>query len=107
MARRYFVYVIELDSAVRQIVKFRNANPKMKSFTKCYYVGSSVRPPDERFDQHKEGYKSNRYVRKFGLKLRPDLFDRYNPIPTRSDAEQLEEYLAARLRGQGFGVWQG
>jgi len=107
MAKRYFVYVIELDSAVRQLNRFRNANPSMKALTDCFYVGSSIRPPDERFDQHKKGYKSNRYARKFGLKLRPDIFEQYNPIPSRKDAEELEEYLASRLRKQGYGVWQG
>jgi len=108
MAKRlYFVYVIELDPAVRQINRFRQANPRLQPTMPCFYVGSSTRTPDERFDQHKQGYKSNRYARKFGLKLRPDLFEAYNPIPSRSDALELEEYLANRLRSRGHGVWQG
>ncbi len=107
MPRRFFVYVIELEIAVGQIRKFRKANPDRRAGASCFYVGSSFQTPDNRFDQHKQGYKSNRYARKFGLKLRPDLFDRYNPVPTRKDALELEEYLAERLRGEGFGVWQG
>jgi len=107
MKRQYFVYVIELDRAVRQIRKFRDANPEMKALTPCVYVGSSTRTPDQRFDQHKEGYKSNRYAKKFGLRLLPDLFAPYNPIPSRADALELEEYLADRLRKMGYGVWQG
>jgi len=107
MKRQYHVYVIELDPAVRQIRKFRDTNPDMRALTPCVYVGSSTRTPDERFDQHKEGYKANRYARKYGLKLRPDLFEAYNPIPSRADAEELEEYLADRLRKMGYGVWQG
>jgi len=31
----------------------------------------------------------------------------YNPAPSRLDAEELESYLADRLRSQGYGVWQG
>jgi len=107
MRGRYFVYVIELDPAVRHIGRFRKANPKMSAGATCFYVGSSTRTPDERFDQHKQGYKSNRYARKFGLHLRPELSEQYNPIPTRKDAVELEEYLANRLRSKGFGVWQG
>ncbi len=107
MPRRFFVYVIELEAAVKQIRKFRKANPDMRAGASCFYVGSSFQAPDNRFDQHKQGYKSNRYARKFGVKLRPDLFDRYNPIPSRKDALELEVYLAERLRGEGFGVWQG
>lgn len=107
MARSYYVYVIELDAAVREVKRFRRANPGLSAGAECFYVGSSVREPMLRFDQHKEGYKSNRYARKYGLRLRPDLFEQYNPIPTRKDAVELEEYLADRLRARGFGVWQG
>lgn len=79
----------------------------MKALSPCFYVGSTWRTPDERFDQHKQGYKANRYAKKFGLRLRPDLFEQYNPIPSRKDAEDLEVYLANRLRKMGSGVWQG
>lgn len=79
----------------------------MTASAECFYVGSSFQTPDNRFDQHKQGYKSNRYARKFGLKLRPDLYQKYNPIPSRKDALELECYLADRLRKQGYGVWQG
>jgi len=106
MPRRYHVYVIELDPAVTGRRRFREANPRMKPGREPFYVGSSVQTPDARFDQHKQGYKGNRYVREFGLRLRPDLFEQYNPIPSRADALELEEYLAARLRSKGHGVWQ-
>ena len=104
---KYSVYVIELDPAVRQVQKFRNRNPRMNPLIPCFYVGSTWQTPDQRFDQHKQGYKSNRYAKRFGLQLRPDIFESYNPIPSRKDAEELEEYLANRLRAQGHGVWQG
>jgi hypothetical protein len=41
----------------------------------------------------------------YGIKLRPDLYEKYNPIPTRKDAEEIEEMLGEKLRSQGFGVW--
>lgn len=107
MARVYHVYVIELDSAVSTKRRFRAANPGMTSGAACFYVGSTFRSPTLRFDQHKEGYKSNKYAREFGLRLRPDLFEPYNPIPSREDALELEAYLADRLRSKGYGVWQG
>lgn len=71
------------------------------------YVGSSFKSPDERFDQHKEGYRSNRFAREFGSRLLPEVFEQYNPIPSRAEAEELEAYLAGRLRKKGWGVWQG
>jgi len=107
MPRKYYVYVIEMDVAVRQNKRFRKANPKMLVRTDNVYVGSSIRPPDHRFEQHKQGYKSNFFVRKHGECLRPDLYEKYNPIPSRKEAEELEVYLAERLRDLGLGVWQG
>jgi hypothetical protein len=56
-------------------------------------------------EQHKEGYKSNVYAKNFGLVLRPDLFEKYNPIPTRKDAEEIEAMLARQLQEKGYGVW--
>ena len=53
----------------------------------------------------KEGYKSNSYARRFGIKLVPEFYEKYNPIPTRKDAEELEEYVAVNLRKERFGVW--
>ena len=58
-----------------------------------------------RFKQHKEGYKSNTFARRFGLKLVPKLYEKYNPIPSRKDAEELEQYLANKLKKELYGVW--
>ena len=101
----YYVYVIELDPAVADLQKFRSKNPKYIKGNGCVYVGQSSRKPEIRFEQHKEGYKSNKYAKRFGLKLRPDLFEKYNPIPTRKDAEAIEAMVGKNLRERGIGVW--
>ncbi|MDP7028480.1 MAG: GIY-YIG nuclease family protein, partial [Candidatus Marinimicrobia bacterium] len=72
---------------------------------RCFYVGQSAKKPEVRFRQHKEGYKSNSFAKKFGLKLVPEFYEKYNPIPTRKDAEELEAYVAKKLRGKRYGVW--
>ena len=69
---KYFVYVIELDSKVAEHKKFRLNNPRYIKGNGCLYVGQSSRPPKVRFEQHKEGYKSNKYAKIYGLRLRPD-----------------------------------
>ena len=102
---RYYVYVIELDSKVADVRKFRQKNPKYVKGNGCVYVGQSSRKPSLRFEQHKEGYKSNQYVKVYGVRLRPDLYEKYNPIPTRIDAEEIEEMLGKELRKKGIGVW--
>ncbi|MBT3478334.1 MAG: GIY-YIG nuclease family protein [Candidatus Marinimicrobia bacterium] len=103
--KHYYVYVIELDPAVADIKKFRSKNPNYMTGNGCVYVGQSSRKPEVRFEQHKEGYKSNTYAKRFGLKLRPDFYEKYNPIPSRKDAEAIEEMLGEELRSRGFGVW--
>ena len=103
--KKYYVYVIELDQVVADKRKFRIKNTKYIWGNNCVYVGQTTRKPLLRFEQHKEGYKSNKYAKHYGLKLRPDLYEEYNPIPTRKDAEEIEEMLAEELRNQGFGVW--
>jgi ribosomal protein L36 len=105
VARQYYVYVIGLEDSVGKSRRFRAANPGYRSGRPCVYVGSTARSPEERFEQHLNGSRSNRFVRKYGLALLPTLYDRYNPIPSRPEAEELERYLAERLRNSGFGVW--
>ena len=102
---KYYVYVIELDNKVADLRKFRAKNPKYIKGNGCVYVGQSSKKPEVRFEQHKEGYKANKYAKKFGLKLRPDLYEKYNPIPTRKDALDIEKMLSLRLRASGIGVW--
>lgn len=102
---QYYVYVIELEPEVANLRKFREKNPNYIKGNGCFYIGQSSRLPELRFEQHKEGYKSNKYAKYYGKKLRPDLFKKYNPIPTRKDALSMEEYLGKKLRAKGAGVW--
>ena len=102
---KYYLYVIELDKDVGKSAKFRKQNPNFRIGSRCFYVGQSARAPMLRLKQHKEGYKSNIFARRFGIKLVPELYEKYNPIPTRKDAEELEEYLANKLRKERYGVW--
>ena len=101
----YSVYVIELDKEVLQSRKFRKRNPHMNPRLVCFYVGQTNHDPIVRFKQHKIGYKSNRFVKKYGLRLIPRKFKKYNPIKTREEAEKIEQRLANKLRAKGHGVW--
>ena len=101
----YYVYVIQLDKEVIKSNKFKRYNPDINPNLPCYYVGQSCHPPETRFWQHKKGYKSNKFAKKYGLGLCPKLYDNYNPISTRKKAEIIEEKLAENLRIKGHGVW--
>jgi len=61
--------------------------------------------PDLRFDKHKAGIQANRYVQQFGLRLLPELYEVYNPMPYEG-ARAMEVELAIALQEEGFGVWQ-
>ncbi|HOD19701.1 MAG TPA: GIY-YIG nuclease family protein [Candidatus Fermentibacter daniensis] len=103
----YNLYVIELDPRVLIYRKFRDANPDRREDKPCVYVGSTALTPEERFIQHKNGTRSNRYARRFGVRLRPRLYKNYQGIATRKLAELKEKRLAERLRKRGYAVWYG
>lgn len=64
------------------------------------YVGQTSRDPDLRFDQHKAGYKASGAVRRFGIRLLPDLVAHLNPLG-RWEALDLEAGLADVFRNAG------
>ena len=97
--------MIELDKEVIKSKKFRNQNPNFNPNKVCYYVGQTAHCPDVRFKQHKLGYKSNSYVRKYGLSLCKRKYKKFNPIKTREKAEKIERELTEKLRRKGHGVW--
>jgi hypothetical protein len=100
------VYVVELDAAVLKFARFRAHNPDYREGMPCVYVGMTGLPPGERFQNHKAGVKANRYVRDFGLRLLPELYECFNPMPYGA-AQAMEAELAEDLRAQGYAVWQG
>lgn len=99
------VYVVELSSDVLGEPAFRKANPDYVFGQPCVYVGMTGLSPDVRFDKHKAGIQSNRFVERYGLHLVPSLYERYNPMPY-DGACAMEVELAIGLREEGFGVWQ-
>ena len=101
----YNVYVIELDKEVLTSKKFKIKNPNMNPKKACFYVGQTIRDPQTRFKQHKQGYKSNRFAKRYGLRLVPQIYSKFNPISKRKDAEYLEEWITEKLREKGHGVW--
>jgi len=102
---RHHVYVIELDPAVLTHPKFRKANPNHQSRKPALYVGMTGLDPETRFERHKYGVKDNSYVRRYGVKLRPDLYAGLNPLPY-GEAQHMERVLARELRNDGYAVWQ-
>ena len=111
---RYQVYVIELSKKVfTENTKFRLANPQFNGVLECLYVGMTSKTPAERFKQHKSGYVNRKglklsanIVEKYGIYLRPSLYDHINlKVMNRQEALLMEEKLALELRRKGYAVW--
>lgn len=102
---QYSVYVIELAPEVWNIARFRRCNPNYILGKPFVYVGMTGLDVYQRFDKHKSGIQSNRYVRDFGLGLLPQLYEMYNPMPYEG-ARDMEVELGIGLREPGYGVWQ-
>jgi hypothetical protein len=100
------VYVILLDNGVAKHPSVRRMNPKRDPTKPCVYVGMSGLPPEHRFENHKHGYKSAWPVRKYALRLMPELYEHLNPMPFEA-AAQMEIDLAEDLRNAGYTVTGG
>jgi hypothetical protein len=107
----YCVYVIELDKVFAQTRKARRANPDARPDKPCIYVGYTSRTPEIRFYQHINGARNQRgrlfcpVVKDHGIRLRPRLYQRYNPIATKEEAMAKENELTAKYRHRGYTVW--
>lgn len=106
------VYVIELSRKVfTEDRKFREANPQYNGVLECLYVGQTSKTPQQRFLQHKTGYRnakghklSANIVQKYGRYLRPSLYQHIGPL-SREEALEVEKGLALELRRKGYAVW--
>jgi hypothetical protein len=101
---RHSIYAIELDRAVLKKRAFRERNPGATAGV-CLYVGVTGLTPAARFERHRSGTQSGRFVRTHGRRLRLDLVEGFSRLPYRV-AAAMEPRLAAWLRAQGFAVWQ-
>ena len=100
------VYVVLLDPAAGKLRKFRAANPNRDPKKPCVYVGMTGLDPQTRLANHRAGIKAASVVRKYGIRLLPELYDHLNPMPFAAAAE-MEKDLAEDLRRVGFTVTGG
>ena len=100
------VYVVLLSKAALKDLSILRRTPARDPSKPAVYVGMTGLPVDHRFENHKNGYKSSRLVRKYGVRLLPELFEHLNPMPY-EHAVQMEKDLADDLRAQGYAVCGG
>jgi hypothetical protein len=100
------VYVILLEPAALQHPSILRLNPNRDPAKPCVYVGMTGLAVQDRFQNHKEGQKSAWIVKKYGLRLMPELYEFLNPMPFEA-AAQMEKDLAEDLRAEGCTVAGG
>lgn len=100
------VYVVLLDPAAGKLRKVRAENPDRIPKKPCIYVGMTGLTPQERFTNHKAGIKAASVVKRYGLRLLPELYRHLNPMPYDAAAE-MEKDLAEDLRRAGYTVTGG
>ena len=101
----YSVYVIELRPRVLEKKAFAGKNADRREDKPCLYVGQTAKSPEERFAQHRNGVRSSRIVKEYGVRLRPRPYANGGPFETRAESERAEAKLAEKLRRRGFAVW--
>jgi hypothetical protein len=100
------VYVVLLAPAVGKLRKVRLLNPSRDSKKHCVYVGLTGLTPEERFVNHQQGVKSSLFVKRYGIRLLPELYTHLNPMPYEA-AAQMEKDLTDDLRRAGYTVVGG
>lgn len=100
------MYVVLLDQKAAKDRKVLHANPKRDKNKPCLYVGMTGLSPEERFQNHKSGIKSARIVQRFGIRLLPEFYECFNPMPF-DVATKMEFELAVELRDSGYTVTGG
>ena len=100
------VYVVLLEPAAAKLRAVRTANPNRDTRKPCVYVGMSGLDPKERFANHKAGIKAASVVKRYGIRLLPELYEHLNPMPFEA-AARMEVDLAEDLRRAGYTVTGG
>lgn len=105
-AHHHCVYVVLLAKEAAKSPVLRRENPNRDPAKPCVYVGMTGLSPDERFANHKSGRKAAAVVHKHGVRLLPELYEVFNPMPF-DVAVAMEQELAEDLRRQGYTVAGG
>ena len=100
------VYVVLLDPKVAGHPSVLRLNPQRDPAKPCLYVGMTGLDPAERFQNHKAGHKAAWTVKRYGIRLLPELYECFNPMPFHIAAE-MEQGLAEDLRREGYTVTGG
>ena len=91
----HHVYVVLLSRDVLHESRFVKCNPDYDPVKPCVYVGMTGLNPDDRFDKHKAGIRSNRFVKMYGQRLLPEGWVDYARTATWQQEDCLDDPYGA------------
>lgn len=103
----HYVYVVQLNLTILDSRKPSYSPPREINPSKIVYVGITGRTPEERFEQHKKGYKASRAVKYYGIKLLPNLYDEFNPMSYDAAKDKEKKYAEELAIERGYVVYGG
>lgn len=108
------LYVFELNEKVKLDQYYLKQNPNWDNIKPAFYVGQTAKSREERYAQHLRGEKSNRFMKKYGIKP----FSRANKTHTMNailgvpvdnlryyQALYYESKLTVLLKEKGYGAY--
>lgn len=66
--QNYRVYAFQLSESIKDEVSFLNHNPNMDKNKPAFYVGQTSKSREERHNEHINGIRANKFMKKFGIK---------------------------------------
>ena len=71
------------------------------------YVGQTAFSKEKRFENHKNGHKGSKWVKKYGIDINEELCESYPQVRTLQEAEYVEAKAASHLEEDGWAVKGG
>ena len=96
--------IIDVKRPHHRVYVVRLRNPRRGDRREAFYVGMTGLPIEQRFANHKRGYKAAGVVTKYGLALAPEWYEDIPPM-TYQEASLTEPALADELRDRGYLVY--
>ncbi len=66
-AKKNRVYAIQLNDEIKENESFLQHNPNIVINKPAFYIGQTSKTREERYREHKNGIRSNRFARHFGI----------------------------------------
>ena len=98
------VYVVLLNPEVVNTPQIKRRNPERDPLKPCVYVGLTGLRVGRHFDYRRVEVNPDTWpLRKYGIRLMPELYEHLNPMPFEKAVHRAEK-LAEDLRAEGYTV---